>query len=160
MDGDIPKLNCIFLLGPANSGKTLVANSIARSAIFYSDACNFNGKSSFEFAPLYNVRCALINEPMITDATVNTFKNILEGQSVTVDVKYREGRKLSKTPIVITSNKELVQYVTDQRSHAAALEARWYKYRMRTFNELAFCAKQLNPLMWLEYLNKFNLIEE
>lgn len=157
VDKKLPKINTLVYYGEPNSGKTLIANSIARSCLFYSAPQDFQGRSTFEFAPLINSRIVLINEPKISDVTIETFKNVMEGQSVAVDKKYaREYTEVHRCPLLITSNKNLWELTSHKESDRKAIEARCFKFTFLAFADLASCRGQLNPLMWSELCNSYD----
>lgn len=155
MDKNYPKKNTLLVLGPPNSGKTLIFSSLCKSAIFFSSAQNFTGNSSFEFQDLLSCRCALINEPMITDKTVETMKNILEGNPTAIDKKYASAQLLPRTPIFITTNASLCYYTTNRSVNKAAILARTFCYDFKAMPELKECAAQLSPYMWLDLYNMY-----
>lgn len=151
MDRVKTKINTVLALGPPNSGKTLVMESLAKSVVYYANCQSFNGKSSFEFQDMLNSRCALINEPKITDLTIETLKNIFEGASTGIDVKYKSAQLLSRTPCFVASNMVLTAYLVANRElQDRALKARSVVYNFNQFEALADCKKKLHPLMWLD----------
>lgn len=155
MEKILPKKNSIIILGPPNSGKTLVMSSLCKSAIFFSSCQNFTGNSSFEFQEMISSRCALINEPMITDKTIETMKNVLEGNPTNVDKKYHSAQLLPRTPCFITTNASLCYYTSNRAINKEAIIARCFSYNFNTFPELKDCEAQLHPLMWLSLYDKY-----
>lgn len=153
-----PKKNAVFLKGEPNAGKSLIANSIGRSAVFYSSCQSFNGNSSFEFAGMLFQRCALVNECKLTDKTVETMKCIAEGLPVQIDVKFKGQQLLRRTPLVITGNQELFFYTTKRNVNEKAFNARCHVYDLKSMNQLANCSQDLHPLMWLDILKEFKII--
>lgn len=143
-----PKKNCLMLQGKPNSGKTLVAESIANSTVYYETLSTFNGTSNFEFQSMLFKRVCLLNEPKITDKTIEIIKCILEGIPVSIDAKYKTGQTLPRTPILIASNEDLTFYTTSRHTNQQALEARTFKYTFHPFEELKHCNGKLHPLMW------------
>lgn len=127
-----PKQNAIAFIGPPNAGKTLLADSIVKSFVYYGNLQNMNGLSTFEFAPAMHQRIILVNEPRVTDKTVEQFKNILEGHSVTIDEKFKSPQNLERTPIVIAGNNNLVLFTTQREINLAAVRARCFWYEMYT----------------------------
>lgn len=148
IEKSLPKKNSLMLLGPPQAGKTLVGKSIAESCLFHANAQNFEGKSSFEFAPLQFCRVALINEPRITDSTVQVMKNVLEGNRVNIDVKYSSAQTLNRTPVIITTNEELCYYTTNRTVNAQAFKARAFIFNLKPYDELKHCSRALHPKMW------------
>ena len=152
MNRNFPKKNAIMLHGPPNAGKTLLGNSIANSALYSTTISQMSGKSSFEFADMSGQRCVLINEPKITDVTIEMFKNILEGQPVTIDVKYKAAQTLVRVPIILCSNQNLAYYTSSRSVNERAIEARVTKYTLKEMPELVDCKAQLHPLAWLHFI--------
>ena len=155
MNKSLPKRNAILILGAPNAGKTLVAESITASAIISETLSTFNGKSSFEFQPMLMKRAVLLNEPKITDGTVELLKNVLEGATVSIDAKYKSGQALSRTPIVIASNQNLTYYTTARTTNLVAFQARCYQFDLRPFEDLAQCAGKLHPYMWQSLISRY-----
>lgn len=152
---NLPKINTIILYGEANSGKTLLLNSIAKSCLYYSAIQQFAGKSQFEFAPFADQRVVLINEPLVTDVTIETVKNLMEGQTVEVDKKYSAPVKIERTPLLISSNTLIHNYLVLHKEHAEkAIKARSFIYTMKTCKMLKDFPFQFHPTMWKALINE------
>lgn len=149
------KKNTVMLLAPPNAGKTLLLSSLCRSVMYFAQCQNFNGKCNFPFQDMLNSRCCLINEPMITDDTIETFKNVLEGQDVAIDVKFKTGQILPRTPCFIASNQNLVFYTKSPSQNMPAIKARCFFYNLKPMPELIECKSNLNPFMWTKLLDTF-----
>lgn len=154
----LPKRNTLCLIGAPNAGKTLIADSIVKSFIYYGSLQQMNGLSTFEFASAMHQRIVLVNEPRITDKTIELFKNILEGHPVSIDEKFKAPQVLERTPIIIAGNNNLVLFTTQREINLAAVQARTYWYELRPCDELKACHAGLNPRMWLTLLSEFDLI--
>lgn len=150
-----PKVNCLMLHGEPNAGKTLIGNSIVESCVFYSVISQMSGKSSFEFQDMLLQRIVLINEPKITDLTIELFKNICEGQSITIDCKYRSAQSLPRTPLVCATNANLTFYTTNRSTNEKAINARVYRYNLKTFPDLVSCYAQIHPYAWKGLIDMF-----
>lgn len=149
MDRIRPKLNSLFFMGPPNAGKTLVAESIARCAVFYCNIQSFAKGKGFLFQDAVGKRCCMINEPRITDEHAEVLKNILEGCPTHVDVKYKSGQMLNRTPVVITSNLDLGVYLlTGKETQQRAFDKRCVKYHFKTMEALRECKYALHPGLW------------
>ena len=149
MDKQTVKRNTLLFIGPPNGGKTLLAESMARAAMFYCNIQSFAKGKQFLFMDAVGVRCIMINEPRITDEYVETLKNILEGCPTHVDVKYETGQMIPKTPVVVTSNQPLAMYVQSNKEMAQnAYDARCIKYTLRNMPSLIDCRKGLHPGVW------------
>lgn len=153
----LPKRNALAFIGPPNAGKTLLADSIVKSFVYFGNLQNMNGLSTFEFAPAMHQRIILVNEPRVTDKTVEQFKNILEGHNVSIDEKFKAPQVLERTPVIIAGNNNLVLFTTQREINLAAVQARCYWYDMTPCDELKNCTAGLNPRMWKVLLSQYDL---
>lgn len=144
------KINSIWFYGPSNAGKSLVANSIVESCRFFANIMDFDERSSFPLNDAPGKRVLLINEPDIGERRIELVKNIMEGQEVAINVKNQRGISLPRTLLIICSNKTLWHFCM---SESTAILNRCYKFEFKTMDELLFCKKKLNPLMWLKFFN-------
>lgn len=149
MDKRLPKINTLMLKGPANAGKTLIAESIARACIFYCNIQQFAKGKNFIFMDAVGKRCCMINEPRITDEHAEVLKNVLEGAAVHVDVKFKTGQMLQRTPVVIATNHDLSMFLQQTKAqNEAAYKSRLIEYRLKTMPTLQECKYQLHPGLW------------
>lgn len=155
MDKTFNKINSVLFLGPPNGGKTLIAESIARTCIFYINIQNFEKGNNFYLQDLVNMRCGLINEPHVCQEKIETFKNICEGLDVAIDVKYKTAQILKRTPLIITSNHELALNTLQIKDNTEALNKRMIKIKLKQFGELEHCKGRLNPNLWMELYNEY-----
>ncbi|KAJ4443632.1 hypothetical protein ANN_05306 [Periplaneta americana] len=72
------KINCLFFLGPSNSGKSFIAQDIAHHFITGYVTCA-NSLSEFTYENFLNKSLILLEEPFLTDGTCDDMKNILAG---------------------------------------------------------------------------------
>lgn len=159
MDKKLTKINTVILKGPPNAGKTLIAESIAKAAIFYCNIQKFSKGQNFVFMDAVGVRCCMINEPRFTDEWVESLKNIFEGCPVHVDVKFLSGQMLERTPVVITTNHPLSMYVQNGKDIAqSAFDARSKTFLFSQFQDLKDCKGHLHPGLW--YLVGKELLRE
>lgn len=155
MNKVLPKKNCLMVIGAPQAGKTYLLSSIAKSAIYYSTVQSLTGKSAFELQDMLDSRCALINEPLITDNTFETMKNVLEGQPVTIDKKFKAGSTLHRTPCFVATNFNLCNYTTHRAANKQALEARTTHYTFNTFPDLVDAILPLNPKCWYSLIRHY-----
>lgn len=151
----LPKKNSIFLFGAPNAGKTLLANSIARSVHFSSTLSNMQGRSSFELQDMMYSRVAVFNEPQISNNSVELLKNVTEGNTVTIDVKFKSGQSLPRTPIICTTNTKFCINCNNAEIHSAAFRARSFTYTLTPFSSLKDCSGDLHPQMWKELIDRY-----
>ncbi|KER18282.1 hypothetical protein T265_16164, partial [Opisthorchis viverrini] len=62
---------------------------------------------------LLNKTLALMEEPRITQLTVNDFKELLGGNPFDIHVKHQKDERLERLPVLITTNNPLTYYVMD-----------------------------------------------
>lgn len=149
MDRYHTKLNTLLFFGPPNAGKTLIAESICKAGIFYANIQKFSKGANFVLQDAVGCRSMMINEPRFTDEWVETLKNVFEGCETTVDVKFKTGYSLDRTPVIVTTNNELATYVQHQRHIAdAAFKARYIRFEFSTYPELKNCKGHLHPGLW------------
>lgn len=152
------KVNCLWFYGPASCGKTYLANSIVRSIrnVAYVEPIVSRADSGrFTFQSMINRRIALFNEGTITDCTIEKYKNIIEGQAVETDVKFKAPTVIDRTPVIWTSNTLLWQGIGyhQQGTHVKPILDRVIKYSFMSMPFLKTIKGQLNPLMWKELYN-------
>ncbi|NP_597847.1 replication protein E1 [Deltapapillomavirus 3] len=101
----VPKKNCICIVGPPNSGKSLLCNSLI--SFLGGRVLTFAmHKSHFWLAPLSEARVALID-----DATYACWKyfdtylrNALDGYPICIDRKHKTAVQMKAPPLLVTSN--------------------------------------------------------
>ena len=136
------KLNSIWLTGPTNAGKSLVCNSIVESARFFANIMEFDERTAFPLNDAPGKRVLLINEPVIADKRIELIKNMMEGQDVAINVKHKKGISLPRTPLIISSNKDLWHYCPSEKQ---AILNRCFAFKCNTMSELAECTKKYIP---------------
>ena len=104
------KINAIWLYGSTNAGKSLLCNSIVESARFFANIMEFDERTAFPLNDAPGKRVILINEPVIADERIELINNVMEGQDTAINVKHKKGVTLPRTPLIISSNKELWHY--------------------------------------------------
>ncbi|AAN09917.1 putative replication protein E1 [Rangifer tarandus papillomavirus 1] len=100
-----PKHNCIAIVGPPNSGKSLLCNSLI--TFLGGKVLTFaNHSSHFWLAPLSDCRVALIDDA--THACWRYFdtylRNVLDGYPVCIDRKHKSAVQMKAPPLLLTSN--------------------------------------------------------
>lgn len=125
------KINCLRLMGAANSGKTLIAQLLV-SPFISAYVNNHNSENEFYLSSFLNKSVCLCEELMITPATAEDFKSILGGVKIDISKKYTNKQILIRTPIIVTSN-----HLNFGRGHLnpvdeRALGLRCYDYHFTT----------------------------
>lgn len=145
------KRNCLYLYGEANSCKSTICRSLV-------NGCPNVGmqitSSDFMFNECVNVNLIFSEETRITHEVVNLLKRVYEGANVTANRKCRDGYDLPRTPVICCSNYQPWKWVTNEKE---TLLARMFYFELRSHDELIACNKPLNPLMWIELKEKYNI---
>ena len=149
MDKKDMKVNSLWLFGSTNGGKSLLCNSIVESARFFANIMEFDERTAFPLNDAPGKRVLLINEPVIADKRIELIKNIMEGQDVAINVKHRKGVSLPRTPLIISSNKELWHYCPCEQQ---AILNRCVVHKLSTNDDLVNCTKKLHPMIWKSLL--------
>ena len=92
-----------MLQGPSNTGKSLLAKLIV-SGYNYATVARSTESNNFIFQNLLGKTAALMEEPFITKATVNDFKQLLGGERMEIGIKHRDREWLERVPIICTTN--------------------------------------------------------
>lgn len=106
------KRNSFMLTGPPNSGKTWFADFLAGFYVNTGQIGNFNRYSTFPLNDAPSKRFLIWNEPNIEPSQFDTVKMLTGGDPLAANVKYQNQCVIDKTPICITSNRQLF-VVTD-----------------------------------------------
>lgn len=152
------KINTVIFHGAPNSGKTLLGLSIARSCLFYAAVQDFNKNNDFYLQDVLHQRFCFINEPAIADERFETFKNVLEGATVTINAKYQSNITLDRTPCLICTNNPIAFFTRDAYRNENAVRARSFKFVFQPMSDLKNCIAQLHPLSWLSLLENNALL--
>lgn len=115
---EYPKINAIKFTGRPNSGKSLIAQLIAKNFICCY-ANNHGSENEFFLSNFLNKSLILCEELYVTQATAEDFKQILAGAPIDIDKKFHNKQILMRTPMIITSN-----YVEFGRGHLPKIDER------------------------------------
>ena len=139
----------LFFVGQSNAGKSVLMRSLRDGF------CEFGlmtKSDTFAFQDCID-RQVVVNEEMLVDPkNVDRFKQLAEGSDVKVDVKMKEPVIVRRTPIIVCSNTNPWHWVPAEKS---ALLNRMYLFRLKPFDDLKNCVKDLDPMYWRETFNAF-----
>lgn len=140
------KVNCLYLQGQPNSGKSLIAKSIANLCQLYHSVPP--GSNRFMFQDTIDKRLILLNEPLLDDTQIEASKEVLEGFGAFVPIKMKADGYLRPTPVIVTTNTPIWSYAPDQKG---ALMARCYTGydNLKKMPFLKDVTKDLHPL-WIK----------
>ncbi|AVR53746.1 nonstructural protein 1 [Pileated finch aveparvovirus] len=145
------KKNTVYFFGPANTGKTMMAESICKMVGIYGNV-NHNNEN-FPFNDCHAKAIIWWEECSMNEKYVEAAKCILGGSAVRVDRKGKDSMLVTKTPVVVTSNNDIT-VVTSRNSissvHAAALRSRCMKFHFTSW--LTSNWGLITPQMMYEFL--------
>jgi hypothetical protein len=140
------KVNCLFFQGPSNAGKSTLATSIRDGFL---SVGNVTRSDTFLFQDCVDRQLIFQEECIIKPSTVDDWKRMMEGAQMKVDIKNRDPKNVSRTPVLVCSNAlpwDLVQNEHDP------LKNRMKLYKLKSMPSLKEKTKDLNPLLWLSFL--------
>lgn len=166
------KCSCIQLIGPPNSGKTLLWNSLA--PLFLNTETLLNCKtgssitSDFELMQLsFKPRAVFCDEMLLSDSNLESFKLLFAREPCSVNVKHKPPSIVENLCFFISSNRELCSCVViDKNQRQNEIEARLIKIRVTPTGESQLFFEQfldergnkrtvkLSPFGWLKYFDK------
>lgn len=104
-----PKMNCVCIVGPPNSGKNYFWDTIAALAYNVGHIGRVNNKTNqFALQDTYNRRIVVGNEVSMEDGAKEDFKKLCEGTSFNIRVKFQGDKIFKKAPVCLISNYELI----------------------------------------------------
>lgn len=132
LSGNFGKRNCLYLFGPASTGKTTLTSCIASAVKIYG-MVNHNNKSF----PFNDCTGNLLNwweECTMLEEFVEGAKCLMDGSQVRVDVKHGGSVTVKGTPMIITSNNDITRVQSRgvvTNVHAGPIQSRctrfWFK---------------------------------
>ncbi|TGZ74850.1 hypothetical protein CRM22_000710 [Opisthorchis felineus] len=134
MNKEIDRKNAFVIEGPTTTGKTLFVKLIAENYI-YGTVQRSGDHSQFFLMNLLNKALALMEEPRITQLTVNDFKELLGGNPFDIHVKHQKDERLNRLPVLITTNNDLTYYVLGEDGKAIKERCFAYKFYVKVGSE-------------------------
>lgn len=105
-----PKKNTICLLGPSNTGKSAFISGL-KQCVAWGEIVN---GQTFMFEGLCENTIGIWEEPLCSPEAAEKTKQVLEGMTCSIPVKYKKPFQLPRTPIFITSNHDLWRYCSQE----------------------------------------------
>ncbi len=153
LERKIPKLNCIVIHSPPSAGKNYFFDCIKDYYLNCGHLCNANKYNNFPFQDAEGRRVVLWNEPNYSPEFLEQIKEILGGDSTSVNVKYQHDTPVYRTPVIVLTN------VTVSFMHHKAFVDRIKTFHWMAAPFLVDYAKKPNPLAVYHFFNKYGLIE-
>lgn len=155
-----PKINTLMFNGPPNCGKTVLANSIVESLMYYTVNNQFNARSGqFALQECVRARVILFDEVAITEDYKDKMLLLFGGSDCDSDVKNKAHVIIRRTPVILCFNKHPSRGLPtqDRPLFELAVAARSAEYQFKPCPQLAnLTFDRLHPLVWkyrIELLN-------
>lgn len=148
IDRNNGKQNCLQILGPPNSCKTLFAQIISEFCICVGKIANFNKYSQFPLQNCINKRLLYWDEPDCEPSGLETIKMLFAGDPCAANIKFKDHHVISKTPIIVTANRNIFP-INDV-----------WLCRMRTFTWKQYdikAGKKLHPISLIRLFEEYVL---
>lgn len=145
------KKNCLNIVGPPSSGKTMFARLIKEALITSGQIANMNRNTQFPFNNCINKRVLHWDEPSFNPESLEDLKMLFSGDELSVNVKYESYNSLTRTPVIVTSN--LNVFPRDE-----AFNCRIQHYKFKTYNDYV-SNKSLHPLSLYDIFMQFDLMK-
>nr|WOX03042.1 nonstructural protein 1 [Psittaciform chaphamaparvovirus 5] len=105
------KRNTIILQGPSNTGKSAFIKGL-KQCIPWGEIVNTN--SGFAFEGLLECTIGVWEEPLISVELAEKTKQVMEGMTTSIPVKYKKPQMLPRTPIIVTTNHDIWRFCTQE----------------------------------------------
>lgn len=122
------KINGLVLQGPTNAGKSLFIRSLT-NCIKPEQIPRENDNSQFKLDQLPTATAAIFEEPLITPNNVGTWKLLLEGATVTTDIKNKDKEPIPRIPIFITTECELDKHIDNREGQQVKQRIKIFKFK-------------------------------
>ncbi len=134
---------------PPSAGKNFFFDAIKDYYLNCGHLCNANKFNNFPFQDAEGRRIVLWNEPNYSPEFLEPIKEILGGDSTSVNVKYQHDTPVYRTPVIVLTNNK-VSFMNHQA----------FRDRIKVFNWqaapfLVEYNKKPNPLAVYHFLDKY-----
>lgn len=124
----VKKINGLVLEGPTNAGKSLFIRTLT-DIIKPEEIPRENDNSAFKLDQLPTATSVIFEEPLITPNNVGTWKLLLEGSTVTTDIKNNNKEKIPRLPIFITMAHPIDKHVDNNESSQIHQRIKIFKFK-------------------------------
>lgn len=106
LEEECGKKNTLVLLGNANCGKSWFINSIKNLVITHGGSSILNKNNQFGLGDAIGVKLIVLDELSFDNETwLENLKKLFSGEDTLIQKKYKDGAMITKTPVVVMSNK-------------------------------------------------------
>nr|QOD39493.1 NS1 [uncultured densovirus] len=153
LERKIPKLNCIVIHSPPSAGKNFFFDAVKDYYINCGHLCNANKYNNFAFQDAEGRRLVLWNEPNYSPEFEEPIKEILGGDSTSVNVKYMNDVAVYRTPVIVLTN-NIVGFMTNPVFNDRIRIFKWHSAPfLKEYN------KKPNPLAIYNLFKKYKLVD-
>lgn len=148
-----PKINCVAINGPPNSGKNYFWDTIAAISTNVGHIGRVSNKcNQFSLQDAYNRRLVMGNELSMEDSAKEDFKKLCEGAAFNIRVKFQGDKIFTRTPVCFITNGTLEISGDPHFKNVRLVTFRW-----RSCNLLAKSDKKPYPLALFDVFDFFNV---
>ena len=148
MDRTLNKVNTLLIIGPSNAGKTIMfKNTLMPLCPFNAQVGSVGNSGQFLWQMCPGTRAIFIEEARMAPEHIELAKAIFGGEECMVDVKMKPQSRLSRTPVIISSNC-YPWLQAPSSTDKQALMNRMKIHHCSTMSDLAKVDKPLHPGMW------------
>ena len=124
----LQKVNTLLFIGQSGTGKSLLIELLAACLLPDTPAMNPRGENQFFMENIRKNGTMIMHELDINDINAHMMKSILGGETTTINIKHKVGRKLERIPILAARQYNFNQSITKPADYEA-LESRCKIYR-------------------------------
>lgn len=148
-----PKINCVCINGPPNSGKNYFWDTIAAIATNVGHIGRVSNKcNQFSLQDAYNRRLVMGNELSMEDSAKEDFKKLCEGAAFNIRVKFQGDKIFTRTPVCFITNGTLELSGDPHFKNVRLVSFRW-----NTCHLLAKSDKKPYPVALFDVFDFFNV---
>lgn len=148
-----PKINCICIVGPPNSGKNYFWDMLAALAYNVGHIGRVNNKTNqFALQECHMRRLVMGNEISMEDGAKEDMKKICEGTACNIRKKYQGDKVFTKTPVCLIAN-----YMLDICYDPTFKDVRLHTIKWSTYEGLRESNKKPYPLAFFKLYDLYNV---
>lgn len=148
-----PKMNCLAVLGPPNSGKNYFFDMFSAIACNVGHIGRVNNKTNqFALQDCVNRRMVVGNEISMEEGAKEDFKKLCEGTALNIRVKFQGDKIFTKAPVLLISNFDL-----DITYDPHFLNVRLHKMRWMSAELLKHSTLKPYPLCLFDIYKHYNV---
>lgn len=152
LDRRLPKVNCFFVLSPPSAGKNFFFDCVLHYFFSFGQIGNFGKFQQFPLQECVAKRILLWNEPSCDVSSFDTIKMLFGGDTFNAKIKYQQDAIVTRTPIIVLSNKNIFP-------KEEAFRCRMIQYTWREAPFLKKYVKKPYPLALYKLFYKYDILQ-